>query len=321
MMRLLSLSLIVLALAVSCAEKSTPVPQTALPSPTMQVVIVAPTNALMLTLTPKSTSTLAPSLASTPTPAPTLTPTSSPTPAPELPILFSWSGLVNLKAKPQYAWEAGVWNNPHETGGKLEIVNDEVFGPKSMFKSTVTDNSNPPIRVYMDKAGPAQKPSENGFCAVSITIEGSPDYMKPPKDGFINFLSVFSEAGVNKTNAFHGVGSILIDYTGASTGIPSIYTNAAGKDFPPYDRGMFHKPLEPNTRYRMTLKFGKQGPLIGEISVFNSDTKSFDLFDTTVATIDPVESHQVTLVHGGAYARGVPNGSWIKHSGIEVVCR
>jgi hypothetical protein len=317
MMRLLSISFIVLALTVSCAVTPSPVPQTALPSRTMQAAIAAPTNTPILTLTPTPTSTLTPTSTSTLTPTPALTPTSSLTPTPELPVLSSWIGPVNLKTKPQFAWEAGVWNNLHKAGGSLTIVDDPVFGPQSMFLSTVTDNKVAPFRIYLDKAGPALKPSERGSCTTSIIVEMSPDYVSPPSDGFVNFLSVFSKA----LGGFSAMGSILIDYKSDGGTVPSIYNNAAGKDFPPYDQVMFRKPLNRNTKYKMSLRFGRDGKLVGEIKVYNPDSKQFEPYDTTSASIDPNNERQIELVHGGAYGRGVPNGAWIKHSGIEVVCR
>ncbi len=278
-----------------------------------------PTATYTPTITP--TSTITPTITSTPTRTPTPTRTATPTktsiPTPELPVLSSWKGPVNLISKLQYAWEAGVWNDKHHAGGNLTVVDDQDFGPQSMFLSTVTDNSVKPIRIYMDKAGPALQPSENGLCSISIVVEASADYLHPPSDGFINFLGFFSEA----LDYFQGVGSILIDYTSNGSTIPSIYTSAKGKDFPPYDQAMFHKPLKPNTKYEMSLKFSREGQLIGEIRVYNPVTKQFEPYDATSASIDPQVEHQITSLHGGAYARGVPNGATIKHSGIDIICR
>jgi len=128
----------------SLAPTDIPVPKTT-NTPT-----ITPTSTIKPTITSTSTPTR------TPTPIRTATPKETMTPTPELPVIFSWKGPVNLIVKPQYSWEAGVWNRLLTAGGKIEIVDDDVFGPKSMFMSTVTDNTVKPLRIYPDKAGPAQ---------------------------------------------------------------------------------------------------------------------------------------------------------------------
>lgn len=255
--------------------------------------------------------------------------TSKPTTTPtQPPIVFQWVGPVTLANNQRVEWSPNVYNNIHQQYGALTIDDDPVLG--KVFLSTITTTFNDPnsdaARVYMDKFGPPIKPSENGRCTASVSFIFS-DRFDPPRSGFTNFLSIFSQSPTDspndtRNNGYGPMASILID---RGLKPPSIYANVDHNSYPPYGQYDFNRPLLPGHRYRLDLGFDLSGILYGDIYeyVYDKNSRRFVAvaYDDTSGPMDPNIPRQLVSVHGPAYQRGIPAGQWIRSSAINIVCR
>lgn len=210
-------------------------------------------------------------------------------------------------------WAGTRWNNPHEQGGKIEIVDDPLLGRAFRLVATTEEVSvaDKLHRVYMDIFGSRI----TGRCSIKVSFVFSDDYYGHDWDHFVNLLGVFDATPQTSIDARLGY-SILTSVNLHFDRKLIVYAP------PPYSghSDIYYQGttvLLPNTRYDLEVQFDGQDSIV----VFLND-KVEVAGKLDPRSLKPENRGLLGIVggHAGLYRNGAKVGQYILNGPLEFTC-